>query len=66
MTQAVRSAIRRPLRLYAAGHAALLGGAWGMHVTGSMWPIAFAASTCIMLTVPIVRHLVAQSAARRR
>lgn len=47
----------RPLRLYAAGHGALLAGAWAMHASGSMWPMALAASACLMLTVPIVRRL---------
>jgi len=37
-----------------------------MSVTGSMWPMAFAASACLMLTVPVIRHVVARAAARRR
>jgi hypothetical protein len=52
----------RPLKLYAVGHAALLAGAWAMQVTGSMLPMALAASACLMLTVPIVRYI---AAARR-
>lgn len=59
------SSLARPLGLYAVGHAALLAGAWAMHVTGSMWPMAFAASTCLMLTVPVLRHVLARAAARR-
>jgi|SRR5664280_2592036 hypothetical protein len=57
--------LSRSLTLYAAGHAALLAGAWTMHVTGSMLPMALAASACLMLTVPLVRHFVARAAARR-
>ena len=61
----VESGIGRPLAIYASGHAALLAGAWVMHVTGSMLPMALAASASLMLTVPIVRHLLRQAAARR-
>jgi len=56
----------RPLKFYAAGHVALLGGAWAMHATGSMLPLALAASACVMLTVPLVRQVIARAAARRR
>lgn len=56
----------RTLKLYAAGHAALLVGAWATHVTGSMLPLALAGSACLMLTVPLVRHVAARAAARRR
>jgi hypothetical protein len=49
----------RPLKLYATGHAALLVGAWAMTATGSMLPMALAASACLMLTVPLVRHFLA-------
>ncbi|HWK82958.1 MAG TPA: hypothetical protein VNS61_04410 [Caldimonas sp.] len=57
--------IARPLKLYAAGHVALLAGAWTMHATGSMLPMALAASACLMLTVPLVRHFLAPAARRR-
>ena len=51
--------LNHSVRLYATGHAALLAGAWAMNASGSMWPMALAASASLMLTVPIVRHLVA-------
>jgi hypothetical protein len=57
---------RRSLKLYAAGHATLLAGAWAMHATGSMLPFALAASACLMLTMPLVRQLIAHAAARKR
>ena len=57
------ASLRRPLALYAAGHAAVLAGAWCMAETGSMLPMALAASACLMLTAPLVRHIVAR---RRR
>ncbi len=53
------AAIRRPLALYAAGQASVLAGAWAMHETGSMLPMALAASACLMLTAPLVRHFLA-------
>jgi hypothetical protein len=56
----------RTLKLYAVGHAALLIGAWATEVTGSMLPLALAGSACLMLTVPLVRHVAARAAARRR
>jgi hypothetical protein len=55
----------RPLKLYAAGHATLLVGAWAMSATGSMLPMALAASACLMLTVPLVRHFLTPADARR-
>lgn len=55
----------RPLKLYATGHAVLLVGATASHVIGSMLPLALAASACLMLTMPIVRRVVAAAAARR-
>jgi multisubunit Na+/H+ antiporter MnhG subunit len=58
--------LARSLKLYGAGQLAVLAGAWAMHATGSMLPMALAASACLMLTVPIVRHVVARAAARRR
>jgi multisubunit Na+/H+ antiporter MnhG subunit len=57
--------LRRPLGLYALGHALLLFGAWAMDVTGSMLPLALAASACLLLTLPVVRQLRARAAARR-
>ena len=48
--------LRRPLALYATGHAALLLGALAMHSFASMLPMALAASASLMLTVPLVRH----------
>ena len=56
MAKTTNSALARPLKLYATGHAVLLAGAWTMHATGSMLPMALAASACLMLTVPLVRH----------
>ena len=60
----VAPALRRPLLLYAAGHAALLLGAWAMAASESMWPMAFAASTCLMLTAPLVRQLLVGTGSR--
>jgi multisubunit Na+/H+ antiporter MnhG subunit len=57
--------LTRTLKLYAAGHATLLVGAWAMHVTGSMLPMALAGSAGLLLTVPLVRHVIARAAARR-
>jgi hypothetical protein len=64
MSKHARAGLKRPLKLYATGHLALLGGAWAMSATGSMLPMALAASACVMLTVPLVRHFLAP--ARRR
>lgn len=65
MSKNPRAALMRPLKLYAAGHLALLAGAWAMSATGSMLPMALAASACLMLTMPLVRHFLAAAAARR-
>jgi hypothetical protein len=65
MAKKTRGALLRPLKLYATGHAIVLGGAWAMNETGSMLPMALAASACLMLTVPLVRHFLAPSAKRR-
>jgi hypothetical protein len=65
MSDPAPSSIARPLKLYAAGHGVLLVGAWAMHVSGSMLPMALAASACLMLTVPLVRHFLTPSATRR-
>ncbi|HEY3633414.1 MAG TPA: hypothetical protein VGK95_00035 [Caldimonas sp.] len=65
MANKARAALTRPLKLYAAGHATLLVGAWAMSATGSMVPMALAASACLMLTVPLVRHFLKPAAQRR-
>jgi len=46
-----------PFRLYLLGLACIFAGAWGMAATRSMLPMALASSAGLMLTVPIVRHL---------
>ena len=65
MSKNAPAALARPLKLYATGHASLLVGAWAMHATGSMLPMALAASACLMLTVPLVRHFMKPAATRR-
>lgn len=65
MAKKVPAALVRPLKLYATGHAALLVGAGAMTATGSMLPMALAASACLMLTVPLVRHFLTPAARRR-
>jgi len=65
MAKKTRATLARPLKLYATGHAVLLGGAWAMSATGSMLPMALAASACCMLTVPLVRHFLRPAAERR-
>jgi multisubunit Na+/H+ antiporter MnhG subunit len=65
MANKPRAALMRPLKLYATGHLALLVGAWAMSATGSMLPMALAASACLMLTAPLVRHFLAPAAERR-
>ena len=57
--------LKQSLQLYAAGHGALLIGAWAMHSSGSMLPMALAASASLMLTVPIVRHFLVTDSAQR-
>ena len=64
MSKKAPAALMRPLKLYATGHAALLAGAWAMSATGSMWPMALAASACLMLTAPLVRHFIARAVSR--
>lgn len=56
----------RPIKLYALGHALLLAGAWAMHGTGSMLPMALGASACLMLTVPLVRRFLVRKGATPR
>jgi len=46
-----------PFRLYLLGLACIFAGAWGMSKTGSMLPMALASSAGLMLTLPLVRHL---------
>ena len=65
MSEKPRSSLARPLKLYAAGHAAVLLGAWATQVTDSMLPMALAASACLMLTLPLVRHFLKPASARR-
>ena len=65
MAKTTRAALLRPLKLYATGHLVLLGGAWAMSETGSMVPMALAASACLMLTLPLVRHFLKPASARR-
>jgi multisubunit Na+/H+ antiporter MnhG subunit len=65
MSRPASNELARTLKLYAAGHATLLLGAAAMHVTGSMLPLALAASACLMLTAPLVRQVMARAAARR-
>jgi multisubunit Na+/H+ antiporter MnhG subunit len=61
MSKNAPAAVIRPLKLYATGHATLLIGAWAMSATGSMLPMALAASACLMLTAPLVRHFLARA-----
>jgi hypothetical protein len=65
MPRKVPARLVRPLKLYATGHAVLLVGAWAMSATGSMLPMALAASACLMLTVPLVRHFLQPADVRR-
>jgi len=65
MSDRPRSSLARPLRLYALGHVVVLVGAWAMHVSGSMLPMALAASACLMLTLPLLRHFLRPAASRR-
>ena len=65
MAKTTRAAVARPLKLYAAGQAIVLVGAWAMNETGSMLPMALAASACLMLTAPLVRHFLRPARQRR-
>ena len=60
-----RSSLARPLKLYALGQASVLAGAWAMAASGSMVPMALAASAGLMLTMPLVRHFLRPGRARR-
>ncbi len=53
------------MRLYALGQAAILVGAYLMHQSGSMLPLALGASAGLMLTAPLVRHFGSRLARRR-
>ncbi|MEO8922016.1 MAG: hypothetical protein ABI330_04180 [Caldimonas sp.] len=66
MAPSASTRVARPLALYALGHLTLLCGAWAMNVTGSMLPMALAASVCVMLTVPVIRLVRVRAAARRQ
>lgn len=65
MSKKAPAALARPLKFYATGHVSLLAGAWVMQATGSMLPMALAASACLMLTVPLVRHFIKPAPLRR-
>lgn len=56
---------QRAFRLYALGQGAILVGAWFMHQTGSMLPLALGASAGLMLTAPLVKHFGSRLARRR-
>ncbi|RZL09547.1 MAG: hypothetical protein EOP40_09465 [Rubrivivax sp.] len=56
---------QRAFRLYALGQGAILVGAWLMHQSGSMLPLALGASAGLMLTAPLVKHFGARFARRR-
>jgi hypothetical protein len=59
------AARRRALRLYALGQALILAGAAGMAAWHSFVPMALAGSAALMLTVPIVKVLVARRRSAR-
>lgn len=48
----------RPFRLYLAGHGLIVAGAWSIEATGSVLPMAFAASGALMLSMPFLRALI--------
>lgn len=53
------------LGLYLLGHLAILLGAWGTELSGSMLPLALGASAGLMLGAPLVRQLTARFLSRR-
>lgn len=58
---------RQPgLGLYLLGHVAILLGAWGTDASGSMLPLALGASAALMLSVPLLRQLLARWRRPRR
>lgn len=56
---------QRAFRLYALGQGAILVGAYLMHHTGSMMPLALGASAGLMLTAPLVKSFGARLMRRR-
>lgn len=52
----------RPLRLYLLGLALIFAGAWAMGESGSMVPMALAASAGLMLSAPLLRQLLRRAA----
>jgi hypothetical protein len=59
-----RTPLRRPLRLWLAGQAAILAGAAAMSWTHSFVPMALAGSAALMLTMPLVKALASGRRAR--
>ncbi|WP_309624262.1 hypothetical protein [Methylibium sp.] len=59
------AALRRAVRHYGIGLAAVAAGAAAMSWTGSMVPLALAGSAAIMLTVPLLQQLRLRAARRR-
>lgn len=51
----------RAFRFYALGQGAILVGAYLMHQTGSMLPMALGASAGLMLAAPLVRSFLRPS-----
>jgi len=53
----ISSIFRNPaMRLYLLGQLLIVFGAWLMELTGSMLPMALAASAALMLMVPLLRQ----------
>ncbi|MEY4561968.1 MAG: hypothetical protein RLZZ618_1245 [Pseudomonadota bacterium] len=44
------------------GHGLILAGAWSIEATGSMLPMALAASAAVMLSLPLLRTLTRREA----
>ena len=59
------SVLMRPLSSTPPATSPCCVGAWAMSETGSMVPMALAASACLMLTAPLVRHFRAPRRRRR-
>ncbi|CAN7541156.1 hypothetical protein [Rhizobacter sp. LjRoot28] len=47
---------QRNTRLYALGQLLIVAGAWSIEATGSLLPMALAASAAVMLSMPLVRE----------
>ena len=65
----ILAAFRLPeLRHYLLGLVLVFAGAWATGETGSMLPLALAASAWMMLSVPLLRRLLraARTTAKRR